>query len=158
MPSYFINHMQLGRGRRNGPIRTRSWFVFVSWIHRPFQVVFVSQGQNLIFTIVSGHISLCYFSCAFYWSCLCRYLSQQITSSPAFWLEFRFSAHFDYFAQCLWIRDVFFTTLSENGVPPRQAVGTFDVCLVRAKVCPTDNVRPHAAQLMIDNCRPILPK
>ena len=32
----------------------------------------------------------------------------------------------------------------------RQAVGTFDVCLFRQKVCPTDIVRPHAAQLMID--------
>ena len=42
--------------------------------------------------------------CAFDWSYLCRYLSQQIT----FWLEFRFSAHkahLDHFAQCLWIRD-----------------------------------------------------
>ena len=41
-------------------------------------------------------------------------------------------------------------TLSENGLPQRHAVGTFDVCLVRPKVCPTDIVRPHAAQLMVD--------
>ena len=34
--------------------------------------------------------------------------------------------------------------------PQRQAVGTFDVCLARPKVCPTDIVLPHAAQLMID--------
>ena len=40
--------------------------------------------------------------------------------------------------------------LFENGAPQRQAVGTFDVCLVRPKVCPTDIVRPHAARLMID--------
>ena len=40
--------------------------------------------------------------------------------------------------------------LFENGAPQRQAVGTFDVCLARPKVCPTDIVRPHAAQLMID--------
>ena len=65
-----------------GPIHTRSWFVFVSWIGRPFQVVFVSQGWNLIFTIASTHISVCYFSCVFDWSCLCRYLVQQITSPP----------------------------------------------------------------------------
>ena len=26
-----------------------------------------------------------------------------------------------------------------------EAVGTFDVCLARPKVCPTDIVRPHAA-------------
>ena len=37
----------------------------------------------------------------------------------------------------------------ENGAPQRQAVGTFDVCLARPKVCPTD-IRPHSAQLMID--------
>ena len=36
--------------------------------------------------------------------------------------------------------------LFENGAPQRQAVGTFDVCLARSKVCPTDIVRPHAAQ------------
>ena len=42
------------------------------------------------------------------------------------------------------------STLSENGLPQRHAVGTFDVCLVRPKVCPTDIVRPHAAQLMVD--------
>ena len=42
------------------------------------------------------------------------------------------------------------STLSENGLPQRQAVGTFDVCLAQSKVCPTDIVRPHAAQLMID--------
>ena len=40
--------------------------------------------------------------------------------------------------------------LFKNGTPQRQAVGTFDVCLARPKVCPTDIVRPHAAQLMID--------
>ena len=40
--------------------------------------------------------------------------------------------------------------LLENGAPQRQAVGTFDVCLAQAKVCPTDIVRSHAAQLMID--------
>ena len=40
--------------------------------------------------------------------------------------------------------------LFENGVPRRQAVGTFDVCLARPKVSPTDIVRPHAAQLMMD--------
>ena len=36
---------------------------------------------------------------------------------------------------------------------PRTAclrVGTFDVCVARPKVCPTDIVRPHSAQLMID--------
>ena len=32
----------------------------------------------------------------------------------------------------------------------RQAVGTFDVCLAWLKVCSTDIVRPHVAQLMID--------
>ena len=37
-----------------------------------------------------------------------------------------------------------------NGAPQRQAVGTFDDCLARPKVCPTDIVRPHVAQLMID--------
>ena len=83
-----------------GPIPSRNWFVFVSWIDRPFQVDFVAQGQNLIFTVVSAHISVCCFSCEFDWSCLCRYLSQQITS-PTFWLEFLFStckAHFNHFA------------------------------------------------------------
>ena len=40
--------------------------------------------------------------------------------------------------------------LLEKGARQRQAVGTFDVCLARPKVCPTDIVRPHAAQLMID--------
>ena len=43
------------------------------------------------------------------------------------------------------------STLSENGLPQRHAVGTFDVCLARPKNCPTDIVRPHAAQLMIDD-------
>ena len=38
-------------------------------------------------------------------------------------------------------------SLFENGAPLRQAVGTFDVCLARPKVCATDIVRPHAAQL-----------
>ena len=42
------------------------------------------------------------------------------------------------------------STLSENGLPQRHAVGTFDVCLARPKNCPADIVRPHAAQLMID--------
>ena len=42
------------------------------------------------------------------------------------------------------------STLSENGLPQRHAVGTFDVCLARPKNCPTDTVRPHATQLMID--------
>ena len=42
------------------------------------------------------------------------------------------------------------SALSENGLPQRHAVGTFDVCLARPKNCPTDIVRPHAAQLMID--------
>ena len=42
------------------------------------------------------------------------------------------------------------STLSENGLPQRHAVGTFDVCLARPKYCPTDIVRPYAAQLMID--------
>ena len=42
------------------------------------------------------------------------------------------------------------STLSENGLPQRHAVGTFDVCLARPKNCPTDIARPHAAQLMID--------
>ena len=40
--------------------------------------------------------------------------------------------------------------LFANGALQRQAVGTFDVCLARQKVRPTDIVRPHAAQLMID--------
>ena len=43
--------------------------------------------------------------------------------------------------------------LFENGASQRLAVGTFDVCLARLarpKVCPTDIVRPHSAQLMID--------
>ena len=42
------------------------------------------------------------------------------------------------------------STLSENGLPQRHAVGTFDVCLARPKNCPNDIVRTHAAQLMID--------
>ena len=42
------------------------------------------------------------------------------------------------------------STLFENGAPQRHAVGTFDVRLARPKVSPTDIVRPHAAQLMID--------
>ena len=42
------------------------------------------------------------------------------------------------------------STLSENGLPQRHAVGTFDVCLARAKNCPAYIVRAHAAQLMID--------
>ena len=37
----------------------------------------------------------------------------------------------------------------ERRAPQRQAVGTFDLCLARPKVCPTDMVRPHAPQLMI---------
>ena len=40
--------------------------------------------------------------------------------------------------------------LVKNSAPQRQAVGTFDVCLARPKVCFTDIVRPHVAQLMID--------
>ena len=32
--------------------------------------------------------------------------------------------------------NVFFITLSENGVPDRQAVGTFDVCLAWPKFVP----------------------
>ena len=32
----------------------------------------------------------------------------------------------------------------------RQTVRTFDVCLARPKICLTDIVRPHMAQLMID--------
>ena len=48
-------------------------------------------------------------------------------------------------------KNVFFTTLSENGMPQKQAVGTLDVCLARPKVCPTDIiVRPHTAQHMIN--------
>ena len=47
-------------------------------------------------------------------------------------------------------KNVFFATLSENCLSQRQAVGTFDVCLARQKDCPSDIVRPHAAQLMID--------
>ena len=42
------------------------------------------------------------------------------------------------------------STLSENGLSQRHAVGTFDVCLARPKTCPADIVRPHAAQLVID--------
>ena len=42
------------------------------------------------------------------------------------------------------------STLSENDLPQRHAVGTFDVCLARPKNCPTDIVRTHAAQFMID--------
>ena len=34
---------------------------------------------------------------------------------------------------------------------PTLTVGTFDVCLARPTVCPTDIVRPHATQLMIDS-------
>ena len=45
---YYLNDDSLGE---KGPIRTRSWFVFVSRIGQPFQVAFVSQGRNLIFTI-----------------------------------------------------------------------------------------------------------
>ena len=45
----------------------------------------------------------------------------------------------------VWIGPLF-----DNRAPQRQAVGTFDVCLTRPKVCPTDTVRPHSAQLMID--------
>ena len=40
--------------------------------------------------------------------------------------------------------------LFENGAPQRQAVGTFDVCLARPKVCPTAIVRPHVLQNMAD--------
>ena len=51
---------------------------------------------------------------------------------------------------------VFFETLSENGVPQRQAIGTFDVCLARPKGGPT--VRSHVAQVIIDStCRSFLP-
>ena len=32
----------------------------------------------------------------------------------------------------------------------KQAFGTFDVCLARPKDCPTDIVRPLAAQLVVD--------
>ena len=32
----------------------------------------------------------------------------------------------------------------------KQAFGTFDVCLGRPKDCPTDIVRPLAAQLVVD--------
>ena len=43
------------------------------------------------------------------------------------------------------------STLSENGLPQRHAVGTFDVCLARPKNWSAYIVRPHAAQLiMID--------
>ena len=38
----------------------------------------------------------------------------------------------------------------ENGTPQKQAVGTFDVCLARPKVCATDILRLHVARLMID--------
>ena len=41
------------------------------------------------------------------------------------------------------------STLSENGLPQRHVVGTFDVCLARPKKCPADIVRAHAAQLSI---------
>ena len=73
-----------------GPIRTRPYFVFVSWIGRPIHKIKTRYGPVRI------------------------------------------------------------GSLFENGAPQRQAVGTFDVCLARPKVCPTDIVRPHAAQLMID--------
>ena len=36
-----------------GPISTRPYFVFVSWIGQPIKFVFVSQGWNLISTIAS---------------------------------------------------------------------------------------------------------
>ena len=42
------------------------------------------------------------------------------------------------------------STLSENGLPQRHAVGTFDVCQARPKNWSAYIVRPHAAQLMID--------
>ena len=47
-------------------------------------------------------------------------------------------------------KHVFFTTLSENRVPQSQTRRTCVVCLARPKVCPTDIIHPHAAQLMID--------
>ena len=40
----------------------------------------------------------------------------------------------------------FIGPLSKNSAPQRQAMGRFDVCLAGPKVCPTDIVRPHAAQ------------
>ena len=52
-------------------------------------------------------------------------------------------------------------SLLENSAPQRQAVRPFDVCLARPKVCFTDIVRPHSAQLMIDTsvsqCCKVLP-
>ena len=45
-------------------------------------------------------------------------------------------------------KNVFFTTLSENS--QSQTRRTCVVCLARPKVCPTDIIHPHAAQLMID--------
>ena len=72
----------------------------------------------MIFTIASTHISICYFSCV---SCLLIYCS-----------KLHLLPHFDFQT----IIAVFFTTLSENGLPQRQAVGAFDVCLAGPKDLP----------------------
>ena len=129
-----------------GPIRTRSFSVFVLWIGRPLLVVFVSQGRNLIITIASAHIALD-------WRCL-------IVTRHFYWKMRSWSKHDNRtcFARekkniiCVakprFMNDV--STLSEDGLPQRPPVGTFDVCLARPKVCPTDIVRPHAARLMVD--------
>ena len=50
----------------------------------------------------------------------------------------------------IWPSVVQIGPLFENGVPQKQAVRTFDVCLAPLKNCPPDIVRPHSAQLMID--------
>ena len=79
-----------------GSIWTRSWFVFVSWIGRSFQVVFVLQAGNLIFTIGSTYICLLFQLCT--WlkllvllSCAANYnFSRILTWISVFCLESTF--------------------------------------------------------------------
>ena len=49
----YANHRQ-----SSGPVRNRSFLVFVTWTGRPLWVVSVSQGRNLIITIAFAHIAL----------------------------------------------------------------------------------------------------
>ena len=68
-----------------------------------FQVVFVSQGQNLIFTVVSSHIPFV-ISVVRLIEVACVVIFRSKLHLPHFDLNFGFSAykaHFYHFAQCL---------------------------------------------------------
>ena len=102
----------------------------------PLLVVFVWRGRNLTITIASAHNSALETEGAG---------ASETTVSV---LRARKKKRIICVAKARVMIDV--STLSENGLPQRHTVGTFDVCLARPKNCPAYIVRPHAAQLMID--------